>query len=334
MTKVKPRAIFIGPEDIGNVLAGLRKDWDFLPSVPNASVLWAGLGDKSIDNDIQAVFIIDVLFDPTGQDNSFETLVAALSPYCFFNIVSYNPQYRKAIEERVEFAAYEKGMSDAVLYFFIDPTRPNQSLETALSEYIEKSQDSDTVTYFTGAESKFSKEDRKVGPEGSSLGEIEEGSKYLGQIIAVTSSKGGSGKSTVSTTLATYLAHASEASAKKGIEDRPLKVIIVDLDVRDGQLGFFTGVTKPSVLNLRINGISESSLKETIVHSKRLKVDLLLAPKKPRSSEDTPPEFFIELLTELRKRYDYIIVDTSVHCLDPLLEKVAYPTAGQLLANL
>jgi Mrp family chromosome partitioning ATPase len=70
----------------------------------------------------------------------------------------------------------------------------------------------------------------------------------LGQVIAVTSSKGGSGKSTVSITLATYLAHSSINSVKEGLLDsngqpvkKPLKVLLLDLDVRDGQVGFFTG---------------------------------------------------------------------------------------------
>src|SRR5690606_3425110 len=58
---------------------------------------------------------------------------------------------------------------------------------------------------------------------------------------------------------------------------------------------------------------------------------LLLAPKRPRNSDDTPPDFYIELLQHLRKKYDYVFLDTSVNYLDPLLEKVAYPVADQIV---
>ena len=159
----------------------------------------------------------------------------------------------------------------------------------------------------------------------------DEDSPYLGKVLAVTSSKGGSGKSTVAMTLATYLAHASVNSVREGLEERPLKIVVLDLDVRDGQIGFLTGHFKPTVLHMRTNGISDQTLDETIIHQPRMKIDLLLAPKRPRAAEETPAEFYLDLIRLLKKRYDYVILDTSVNYLDPLLEKVAYPIADQII---
>ena len=333
MAKPRPRAIFIGQPVVGDALANLRKDWDFLPSVPDIASLWEGLASESIDNDIQIILILDHLFDPSGEDTSFEKLVVTMSPYCFFGIVNYSPNLHDQIKERVDYESYSTGSSDSVMYFYIDPQSPNRSIDQGIKEFAIKSSASEVVAILTGTTptNPVAPEDMRVGSMSSSLGEVEPDNEYMGQIVAITSSKGGSGKSTVATTLGTFLAHSSKASALKGFEKRPMKILILDLDIRDGQLGFLTGNSKPTVINLRLNGISDQTIDETIIHSPKLKVDLLLAPKRPRNSDDTPPDFYIDLLTQLRRRYDYILLDTSVNYLDPLLEKVAYPVADQII---
>lgn len=335
MSKITPRAIFIGDARVGSALAGFKKEWEFLDSVDTVKQFWDGINNGDISTNIQIILMLDLLFDPKGEDTQFESLVAAMSPHCFFGIVNYHSNLNNQIKERVEYEAYSSGNSDSALFFFIDPQAPKRTLDRSIQEFSEKTHAIEAANIILGrdiTENNLNDQDHQVGDAHSSLGEIdEEKSDYLGQIVAVTSSKGGSGKSTVSTTLAAYLAYSSEAAARKGIEKRPLKVLIIDLDIRDGQLGFLTGFTKPTVINLRMNGITEQTISESIIKCDSLKVDLLLAPKRPRTSEDTPPEFYIELIQELRKRYDYILLDTSVNYLDPLLEKVAYPVADQIV---
>ena len=333
MTKITPKAIFVGREDIAHALEGLRPDWEFANPVPTIDAFWEGLNDGSIDNNIQVVMILDTFFDPNGEETSFEKLISTMSPFCLFIIVQYRQGQDNAIRERVEAENYMSGNPDDALYFYVDPEHPDETLSKAIVEFSRRSKATDVIQILTGKDvvvAAPSAPDPSTSAT-SSLGPISSGSDRLGQIVAVTSSKGGSGKSTVSLTLATYLAHASEAAVQKKLEGRPLKVIVVDLDVRDGQLGFLTGYSKPTVITLRLNGISDEVFNQTVIHSDRLKLDLLLAPKRPRNSEDTPPDFYIELLQFLRERYDYIILDTSVNYLDPLLEKVAYPTADQII---
>lgn len=340
MAQARPNAVYIGIEKVGEFLEKLRPDWDFLPHVPDITSLWEGLNDGTIDNNIQIILILDQFFDPEGEDTSFEKLVSTMAPHCFFGIINYRAALKEHMRERIGSEAYSTGDSSNLLYYFIDPKRPNQSLDVAVNGYVKDSPEKDVVSIITGRGAteltpvqEVEKATQAASPEAAAFSDFEDhdDTDYLGQLVSVTSSKGGSGKSTVAVSLATFLAHSSHNSVKEGLEERPLKILVLDLDVRDGQLGFLTGNSKPTVINLRLNGISPETISQTVIHSPRLKCDLMLAPKRPRNSEDTPPEFYVELITALRKMYDYIILDTSVNYLDPLLEKVAYPMSDQIV---
>lgn len=340
MAQARPNAVYIGIEKVGEFLEKLRPDWDFLPHVPDITSLWEGLNDGTIDNNIQIILILDQFFDPEGEDSSFEKLVATMAPHCFFGIINYRGALKEHMRERISSEAYSSGDSSNLLYYFIDPKLPNQSLDVAVNSYVKDSPEKEVISIITGRGvseitpvQEVEKATRSSHSQESDFSpfETEDDTNYLGQIVSVTSSKGGSGKSTVAVSLATFLAHASHNSVKEGLEERPLKILVLDLDVRDGQLGFLTGNSKPTVINLRLNGISPETINDTVIHSPRLKCDIMLAPKRPRNSEDTPPEFYVELITALRKMYDYVILDTSVNYLDPLLEKVAYPMSDQIV---
>ena len=64
-----------------------------------------------------------------------------------------------------------------------------------------------------------------------------QGSPYAGRVIAFTSSKGGVGKSTTALSVATALVEQSKKAVAAGLEDRELKVCLVDLDTQDAQDG-------------------------------------------------------------------------------------------------
>lgn len=337
-----PNVVYIGPAAVGNAIARMRQEWNFLPHVPDISTLRAGLSNGSIDNDIQIVMIVDRFFDPQARDTSFEKLIASLSPYCMFCVISYNPELKGSILERVEHEQFNTSHADGKVYF-IDYSRPNKTIDEAVDNFLADppSQAEDAAVIISGGSySQREPQDTEVtesAPVKVSAPPIPKGDT-LGQVIAVTSSKGGSGKSTVSITLATYLAHSSINSVKEGLTDKagnpvkkPLKVLLLDLDVRDGQVGFFTGFWKPTVMKLRRYGITKEQIEETKIYDEGLKIDVMLAPRRPRSAEELPPEFYVELITYLRSMYDYIILDTSVNYLDPLLEKVAYPMADLIV---
>jgi len=338
-----PNVLFVGPTAVGNALANMRGGrWNFFPHVPDISTFRAGLANGTVDNNIQIVIIPDKFFDPQARDTSFEKLAAALSPYCMFLVISYTDSLRGPIQERIEHERFAASLPDGKIYF-ITQQHPNATMDRATDDFLaDPPPDAEEAAAIISGGSYVPHEAHEANPEESTPVRVSAAplpkSDTLGQVIAVTSSKGGSGKSTVSITLATYLAHASINSVKEGLPDKngnpvkkPLKVLLLDLDVRDGQVGFFTGFWKPTVMKLRRFGINRETIEETKLYDEGLKIDVILAPRRPRAAEELPPEFYVELITYLRTMYDYIILDTSVNYLDPLLEKVAYPMADLIV---
>ena len=144
--------------------------------------------------------------------------------------------------------------------------------------------------------------------------------------ITVTSSKGGSGKSTASIMLAASIARAS---ARAG---RPLSVCIVDLDTRDGQVASLIGRFMPTALNIRVQPVwDEASIRRNLVHAENLGVDCLLAPIRPRTADTVGPDFYRAIVRSLQRMYDVVVMDTSVQYLEPLIAKVALVEADEIL---
>lgn len=338
-----PNVIYIGPAAVGDAIAKMKSEWNFFEHVPDISTFRAGLSNGSIDNNIQIVMIVDKFFDSQARDTSFEKLVASLSPYCMFCVISYAQDSRGQILDRIEHESFTNSLPDGKIYF-IDSKRPHRSIDESVDLFLaDPPADAiEAASVISGGSFEPVVQPQVANPEASapvkvSTAPIPKGDT-LGQVIAVTSSKGGSGKSTVSITLATYLAHSSINSVKEKLlgkdgkpVEKPLKVLLLDLDVRDGQVGFFTGFWKPTVMKLRRFGINRQQIEETKIYDEGLKIDVMLAPRRPRSAEELPPDFYVELIDYLRTMYDYIILDTSVNYLDPLLEKVAYPMADLIV---
>jgi cellulose biosynthesis protein BcsQ len=148
-----------------------------------------------------------------------------------------------------------------------------------------------------------------------------------GQVtITVTSSKGGSGKSTASILLAGSVARASKDAG------RPLSVCLIDLDTRDGQVASLIGKFMPTALNIRVQPVwDEERIRRNLVHAEGLGVDTLLAPIRPRTADTVGPDFYRTIIRSLQRMYDVIVMDTSVQYLDPLIAQVALPEADEIL---
>ena len=144
--------------------------------------------------------------------------------------------------------------------------------------------------------------------------------------ITVTSSKGGSGKSTCALLLAGAIA---SASADAG---RPLRVCLVDMDTRDGQVASLIGRFMPTALNIRVQPVwDEETIRRHLVPDERLGIDTLLAPIRPRTADTVGAEFYRTILRSLQRMYDVVVLDTSVQYLDPLIADVCLPEADEIL---
>ncbi|HMA34641.1 MAG TPA: response regulator [Chloroflexia bacterium] len=128
----------------------------------------------------------------------------------------------------------------------------------------------------------------------------EDGSDQ-GRIFCVYSPKGGVGR----TTIACNLAVALKQTTNK-------KVALVDGSLFFGDVGVVLHLPNPkTILELvsRINELDEDLLRDVLVpHSSGIKV--LLAPTKPEDGELVQATHVTRILQELRRSFDYIIIDT------------------------
>lgn len=143
--------------------------------------------------------------------------------------------------------------------------------------------------------------------------------------ISSMSSKGGSGKSTSALLLAATIAKASAAAGE------PKKVVLVDLDTRDGQVASLIGQYMPTSINIRVMPTWDAdTVTANLVHDKRLGIDALLAPVRPRNADDVGPDFYRHIIGVLQTTHDVVILDCSVNYLDPLLG-VAFAMSDEIL---
>lgn len=325
---MKPKALYVGHPKVGEMLTSAWSQFDWVGSVANISEMFAEIKSGHITNDFHCLFIMDHLFKKDNpNDSSFENTIVRLAPFCFIGIINYLPQNNSALDDRISKAAYYYENEGSVYYYYINKSSPSESLLSAIEQYKRESGNAEITAVLNGEEPPV----EPVEEDKSAVFIEQPKSDTLGQVVSVTSSKGGSGKSIVAMSIATYIAHASLASVREGLESRPLKVCIVDFDTEAGHLGFTTGIVKPNITQMRQNGINEESLAATAVPHPGLKCDLLLAPKSARTARDTPASFYDELVSFLRLHYDYVILDTSSKYLDALTAEIAYPRSNQIV---
>lgn len=166
-----------------------------------------------------------------------------------------------------------------------------------------------------------------VGYPASASAELLARPRLPGQVtITVTSSKGGSGKSTASLLLAGSIARASRRAG------RPLSVCVIDLDTRDGQVASLIGKFMPTALNIRVQPVwDEERIRRNLVHADGMDIDTVLAPIRPRTADTVGPEFYQVLVRSLQRMFDVVVMDTSVQYLDPLIADVALKEADEIL---
>ncbi|HOJ15707.1 MAG: septum site-determining protein MinD [Caldisericia bacterium] len=120
----------------------------------------------------------------------------------------------------------------------------------------------------------------------------------MNESIVVTSGKGGVGKTTI-------VANVGVALAQLGHS-----VALVDADIGLRNLDIVMGLESKSKRNLVdvLRGLC--SLDEALTEDKRVKGKLfLLAASQAHKKEDIDKESFQKLINELKKRYDYTIID-------------------------
>lgn len=119
----------------------------------------------------------------------------------------------------------------------------------------------------------------------------------MGEVIVITSGKGGVGKTTTTANLGT------------GIALQGKKVVLVDTDIGLRNLDVVMGLENRIVYDLVDVIEGTCRLKQALIKDKRFEGLYLLPAAQTRDKNAITPQQMIALCEEIKKEYDYIIVD-------------------------
>ena len=119
----------------------------------------------------------------------------------------------------------------------------------------------------------------------------------MGEVIVITSGKGGVGKTTTTANIGTGLAKLNK------------KVVLIDTDIGLRNLDVVMGLENRIVYNI-VDVIEENcKLRQALIKDKRYDTLFLLPAAQTRDKTSVTPEQMKKLTEELKEEFDYIILD-------------------------
>lgn len=134
-----------------------------------------------------------------------------------------------------------------------------------------------------------------------------------GDVILLFSGKGGVGKTLLATNLAVALAQETKS-----------RVALVDLDLQFGDVGVMLNLDHSRSITDVVDageGLDGDTLNEVLANGPA-GIRVLLAPISPELADLVTTDHVRSIMTELRKAYDYVVVDTSCHLAEFNLEVI------------
>ena len=119
----------------------------------------------------------------------------------------------------------------------------------------------------------------------------------MGEVIVITSGKGGVGKTTTTANIGTGLAVHGK------------KVVLIDTDIGLRNLDVVMGLENRIVYDLVDVVEGTCRLKQALIKDKRFDGLYLLPAAQTRDKNSVSPEQMMWLCDELRKEFDYILID-------------------------
>lgn len=341
-----------------------KVDWDWQVPLREIQDFYDALRDGSIDQATPMIIIDPALYDKNDPDHEFEKLIATMAPYALVQVIAFSDPTDTTPKSEIQSSVARVAGTDQALsshFYWIDADDIIQSMDDNVGKYVNAPDSAEDAAGILSEEYGLLKTAPDEGTDDDYADNADPGDdgtvfndpdkpQYInslgrrGRVISVTSAKGGSGKSTVAYSLAQEIGKSSRIAADRGNLDAPLDVCLVDMDVYDGQLGFVIGASSPTMLNIANQpSINQETVGANLITNdkveaaKKMKGDFisfsaLLAPKSPKSVENTPPGMWREVINVLTTMFDIIILDTSVmYFLDPIIYEVAYPESDEIL---
>lgn len=339
-----PGVIVVADDSLYALIAGLGVRWRVQPQARSVDQMWQGLASGSLDTSSRILVFGDALPDPA--DAIAQAIDRMVQAGAHVLVIQTRPDLSGAIQDALRFDRGEP-VGDSAGSFSVVPidtlrAQGAAALVTHLTGVVPLAETDphtppppvDEIDELRPAMPGFA-DPQPVSDVASPSGDYpEQASAELlarprlpGQTtITVTSSKGGSGKSTASILLSAAIARAS---AQAG---RPLSVCLIDLDTRDGQVASMIGQFMPTALNIRVQPMwDEERIRRNLVTAPDLGIETLLAPIRPRTAQTVGPEFYRTIVRSLQRMFDVVVMDTSVQYLDPLIADVALVEADEIL---
>jgi MinD-like ATPase involved in chromosome partitioning or flagellar assembly len=137
---------------------------------------------------------------------------------------------------------------------------------------------------------------------------VAQSPRRRGMVIAVTSPKGGTGKSSLSLNLGSYLGLTLRSTGRT--------VCVVDANFQQADTGKYLGNYEPNIVDLSREGgaLDPQTIGRYLFQSREYGITALLGPATPLEGipQQINGKLYRRIITTLREMFDYIIVDTPV----------------------
>ena len=146
-----------------------------------------------------------------------------------------------------------------------------------------------------------------------------------GKVVTVFSAKGGVGKTTLSTNLATYIASTGA------------KTLLIDLDLAFGDVAISLQLLPNKSIHdaVAMSGhVDDQAISALVTRHEASGLDVLCAPNDPGHADRIPVSVVNEIIKVARQHYDYVFIDTPPSFTEHVLSACDLSDALILIATL